>query len=701
MTTPDHSTLRGRRIAVLIPCRNERETVSGVVHDFRRALPDAEVHVFDNASTDGTGAAARMAGAQVHLVETPGKGRVVREMFRRIDADAYILVDGDDTYDAARAPEMLIRLFDGGLDMVTATRSRDPEAYTKLRLAGNTLLTEMATAALGQPVTDLLSGYRALSRRFVKSFPARSDGFEVETEMTFFAASQRMPSAELPTQYKARPPTSRSNLRAIPDGARIFRTLVRLAATRHSSRVLRHHLARSVGLALLLCVPLTAVLLGVNWLWVQGDPQPMLDAVATSYTYEPTSIETSFEKFNDCLITIMATLRRPSAWESAVTAERVYRVERPQRPCDALRQIATGPGLQEEYVRVPYHQYWIGQRTLVQGLLPRMGVGGLRRFFLGLTLGLLAAGVVLSLWLARRRASSTVEPERALAFFALFVCLLLFYGSVRQGASFTSAPANAAIYLLLLGGLLRPLGALPWPARCLLISAFAAWQAYMALMFGTIALGLAAVLFVAALDPSKARPLTLEDRRPSGSFALVLESGAVYVAAALGTLLAHVAVADLVYEGSVVRRFVDMLAYRVTGDPRTTLGPELDALFRNNDPSYGRLLERMDARLDLLGFGFTWGGRLLVALALLTLAATAVQLVRRMGTLPRRNELFGLLLSGAVVPCWFILFLEHTQTHARVMVRLWAWPIGCTAAILVLLALHRRTAGHGDERPGR
>jgi glycosyltransferase involved in cell wall biosynthesis len=217
------------RVAVLVPCRNEEVAIGRVVAGFRRALPEAVVFVYDNNSTDGTVAAAHAAGAVVRAEPLQGKGNVVRRMFADIEADAYILVDGDDTYDAAAAPAMLQKLLDGQLDMVTAARvTETAAAYRTGHRTGNYVLTHIVSMLFGNRVSDMLSGYRVFSRRFVKSFPALSTGFETETEFTVHALELAMPVDEVPSAYRDRPAGSTSKLRTYTDGARILRTIVLL-----------------------------------------------------------------------------------------------------------------------------------------------------------------------------------------------------------------------------------------------------------------------------------------------------------------------------------------------------------------------------------------------------------------------------------------------------------------------------------------
>ncbi|MDE2516471.1 MAG: glycosyltransferase [Rhodospirillales bacterium] len=219
----------GPRIAVLVPCRNEALAIAKVVADFRAALPDATVYVYDNGSADRTAAIARAAGAVVRGEDLPGKGNVVRRMFADIEADIFVLVDGDDTYDAEAAPAMVQRLCCGQLDMVSAARVADARgAYRAGHRLGNAVLTGMVRFLFGDRVSDVLSGYRVFSRRFVKSFPALATGFETETEFTVHALELRMPIAELPAAYRARPVGTASKLRTYADGWRILRAIVAL-----------------------------------------------------------------------------------------------------------------------------------------------------------------------------------------------------------------------------------------------------------------------------------------------------------------------------------------------------------------------------------------------------------------------------------------------------------------------------------------
>ena len=226
---PIAADFAGVRIAVLIPCYNEAVAVPAVVTGFRTALPGAKILVYDNNSQDGTAEAARAAGAVVRREPLQGKGQVIRRMFADVDADAYVLVDGDATYDATSAPAMVRLLLDERLDMVNGARITEIEAaYRRGHRLGNQVLTGMVAWVFGNQVTDMLSGYRVFSRRFVKSFPALASGFETETEFTVHALELRMPVGEVATSYKDRPQGSTSKLRTYSDGLRILRTILLL-----------------------------------------------------------------------------------------------------------------------------------------------------------------------------------------------------------------------------------------------------------------------------------------------------------------------------------------------------------------------------------------------------------------------------------------------------------------------------------------
>ncbi|WP_114394942.1 glycosyltransferase family 2 protein [Oleisolibacter albus] len=210
------------RIAVLVPCYNEEASIEKVVKDFKAALPTATVYVYDNNSKDRTVEIARAAGAVVRREPLQGKGNVVRRMFADIEADVYVMVDGDDTYDATKAPDLVTKLIDEKLDMVNGARVTDWENYRAGHRFGNVLLTTMVTMVFGKRTQDMLSGYRVFSRRFVKSFPVLAGGFEIETELVVHALEMRMPIGEVETPYKDRAPGSVSKLSTFRDGFRIL-----------------------------------------------------------------------------------------------------------------------------------------------------------------------------------------------------------------------------------------------------------------------------------------------------------------------------------------------------------------------------------------------------------------------------------------------------------------------------------------------
>jgi glycosyltransferase involved in cell wall biosynthesis len=234
MSEPDRGSprgggSRGGRVAILIPCFNEDAAIAKVVGDFRAVLPEAAIYVYDNNSTDRTIEVARAAGAVVRRERHQGKGNVVRRMFSDIDADTYVLVDGDATYDAPSAPRLIARLIEEQLDMVVAARvHHDEAAYRRGHRTGNRLLSGFFDSIFQATFTDILSGYRVFSRRFVKSFPVLSRGFEIETELSVHALELELAVAEVPTPYYARPEGSNSKLSTWRDGFRILFTILRL-----------------------------------------------------------------------------------------------------------------------------------------------------------------------------------------------------------------------------------------------------------------------------------------------------------------------------------------------------------------------------------------------------------------------------------------------------------------------------------------
>ena len=226
------ATLQGLKVALVVPCFNEEVAIGTVIRDFREAMPSLDIFVFDNASTDKTAEVARAAGAKVIHVPLKGKGNVVRRMFADVDADIYVMVDGDATYHAPSLPAMVSKLIAERLDMVVGCRETPKEvaaaAYRQGHQFGNKMLTKSISWIFGGQFTDMLSGYRVFSRRYVKSFPALSRGFEIETELTVHALELRMPYGEVLTPYGARPEGSNSKLSTYKDGWKILKTIARL-----------------------------------------------------------------------------------------------------------------------------------------------------------------------------------------------------------------------------------------------------------------------------------------------------------------------------------------------------------------------------------------------------------------------------------------------------------------------------------------
>jgi glycosyltransferase involved in cell wall biosynthesis len=245
----ERDVLGGHEIAILVPCYNEEAAIGKVVADFRAVTPNAEIFVYDNNSTDRTIEVAERAGAHVRREQQQGKGHVVRRMFADIDADIYVLVDGDATYDAPSLREMISALLNERLDMVVGARvDREQAAYRSGHRLGNRLLTGFVANVFGHTFTDMLSGYRVFSRRFVKSFPVLSGGFEIETELTIHALELGMPVAEVKTPYYARPVGSMSKLNTWRDGFRILWTILKLY---RSERPLRFFTAIGIALAII------------------------------------------------------------------------------------------------------------------------------------------------------------------------------------------------------------------------------------------------------------------------------------------------------------------------------------------------------------------------------------------------------------------------------------------------------------------
>jgi len=250
------------RIAVLIPCYNEAAAIGDVVHAFQQSLPNATIYVYDNNSSDNTVEVALLAGAVVRNERLQGKGNVVRRMFADIEADVYVMADGDDTYEAAAAPRLVEKLASENLDMVNGKRVSDEQgAYRPGHKFGNKLLTTLVKTFFGSGIDDMLSGYKVFSRRFVKSFPILSSGFEIETELTVHALELCMPIAEVDTAYGERPEGSESKLSTFGDGFRILRTIAILIKGERPLQFFSSIFAVLLGAAIVLSIPLVTTFL--------------------------------------------------------------------------------------------------------------------------------------------------------------------------------------------------------------------------------------------------------------------------------------------------------------------------------------------------------------------------------------------------------------------------------------------------------
>jgi glycosyltransferase involved in cell wall biosynthesis len=253
------------KVAVLLPCYNEEAAIAATVAGFRKALPGATVYVYDNNSRDRTREVAAKAGAVVRSERQQGKGHVVRRMFADVDADVYIMADGDLTYDPKAAPQMVDLLLAEQLDMVVGTRRHEEkEAYRRGHTLGNRAFTGLLASLFGRSFSDIFSGYRVFSRRFVKSFPVLSSGFEIETEISVHALELRMPVGEVETAYAARPEGSESKLSTYSDGWRILKTIVTLYRIERPVLFYGTIGALLVAIAILLAIPLVMTYLATG-----------------------------------------------------------------------------------------------------------------------------------------------------------------------------------------------------------------------------------------------------------------------------------------------------------------------------------------------------------------------------------------------------------------------------------------------------
>jgi glycosyltransferase involved in cell wall biosynthesis len=253
------------RVAVLLPCYNEEAAIAATVAGFRKALPGATIYVYDNNSSDRTCAVAAKAGAIVRTERQQGKGHVVRRMFADVDADIYVMADGDLTYDPKAAPAMVAMLTADQLDMIVGTRKHEAkEAFRGGHVLGNRIFTGLLSGLFGRSFSDIFSGYRVFSRRFVKSFPVLSSGFEIETEISVHALELRMPVGEVETAYASRPEGSHSKLSTYTDGWRILKTIVTLYRIERPVLFFGTIGALLVAAAILLSVPLIVTYLNTG-----------------------------------------------------------------------------------------------------------------------------------------------------------------------------------------------------------------------------------------------------------------------------------------------------------------------------------------------------------------------------------------------------------------------------------------------------
>lgn len=718
---------------------------------FQGALPDAQIYVCDNGSDDGTAEAAKAAGASVVAEPRRGKGRAIHRLFREVDADIYVMADGDGTYDAESAGHLVSTLQDRGLDMLVAARKRaDAHAYTPLRRLGNRLFSTLARWRCGPRVHDLLSGYRAFSRRFVERFPARSNGFEIETELTLFAATSDLAWDEIACPYFARPEGSASKLNAFRDGFRILRTLLfsrppasleTSASGSHSEPTApeaaghtRRRLGTLRGAGLIGAVTLaaTAVFLALNWLAVRSDPEPVAETLRASYAHPERTLEDSVERFNDCLLSLMTLDRGGSTWERTVSPRRVYRYTRPQRPCDALKQhLEQGAVDDSDYLTVFYHQYWAGQRVILQWLLPPLGVNGLRSLLEVLTFVLLGFGLggalslagavltashpwgreprdrelparfrrVLGLPTAEDGTTSPALRRQALfqpaAYTVLFVYLLLFLDLDDRAGSFTVGASNVLTLAVLLAVPVLRIASWKPERQVLLCGGFGALIAYHELLFGSALIGLAVLLLALATVPPPAAGHDVQRSQPLTGLRtwrrhLLIRCGTAYVGSLSAVFLLRVVLAELAFREPVLFKFWDQLTHRLYGAARSSIHPEIDPFYASR-PTVERFLERVENNLGTVGLGSQVLALVLIGATAVTLVGATLYVIRHWWTLQDPWRWAGILAAGWSIPAWYAVFLAHTMAHVPVMIRLLALPYAAAAVLLVGAALFRRT----------
>ena len=662
-----------------------------------------------------------------------------------MDADIYLMADGDGTYDAESAGRLVETLQERDLDMLVATRKRaDAHAYTPLRRLGNRLFTALARWRCGPRLHDLLSGYRAFSRRFVERFPACSDGFEIETELTLFAASSDLTWDETPCPYFARPEGSASKLKAFRDGFRILRTLLfspppacpeTSASGSHSAPAVQEaawqtqrRLGTLRGAALIGAVTLaaTVVFLALNWLAVRADPEPVAETLRASYAHPERTLEDSAERFNDCLLSLMTLDRGGSTFERTVSPRRVYRYTRPQRPCDALRQrLDEGAVDDSDFLTVFYHQYWAGQRVMLQWLLPWTGVEGLRNLLEALTFVLLGLGLGGALSFAgavvtaphpwdrglparirrtlRLPTTDDVTTSRVLkrqtlfqpaAYAVILVCLLLFLDLDDRAGSFTTGASNVLTLALLLAMPVLRIASWKPERQVLICAAFGALIAYHELLFGSALIGLFVLLLALAVAPP---PSTGHSVRSSDHFGeprtwrrrLLMRCAGAYVGCLSAVFLLRVLLAELVFREPVLFKFWDQLTHRLYGAPRSSIHPEIDPFYAGR-PTMERFLDRAGDRLDVVGLGSPALAVVLIGLTAITLITASLYVLRRWWTLEDPWRWAGILAAGWSVPAWYAVFFAHTMAHVPVAIRLLALAYAAAAILIVGATTFRR-----------
>lgn len=447
-----------------------------------------------------------------------------------------------------------------------------------------------------------------------------------------------------------------------------------------SDRSPSSHALAVIGWSLVTALVATAFFLLLNAWAISLDPEPLRLRLRASFESPTRTIGKSKERFTDCLIPVMTLLDDGSVLQRSISAQRVYR-QRRGGPCKALRQLVYDGAIDPDaYSTIDYHQYWVGQRVVMKTLVPLVGVGGLRALFRWSTYIVLIGGVLLCL----RWALGADRPFEPVALGLLLLSFLLFHDLGARAESFASGVTNLLIFSGLVATARLPLERWLERRTTLSLAAFGAVVAYFDLMLGAVLIGLVCLIAAISLAPRTATADTaagLADPRPR---ALVLCCLA-YVTGFSATMLLHVIAAEIVFDQQVLVFFWDQLSYRLWGGSRSTLPAEINPMF-NSNPSLSRLLTRYSERLGIIGFGSLVAGRALLLSTVLAHGAAIVTLVRKWSDLVERYRYLGLLLSSLAIPIWYLVFLEHSQTHASLMIRLLSWNIGCAAVFVAAAA---------------